>query len=114
MNTVAQAYSKLFDVSERSCSVKRFSSCPFMEERDQLLGRGALASVFATILHKATLYSMLDEHPLDSGLLEEDYSNVYGIDLTDYQDLEKSLQDGRFTKLFEATVRRAGQLAGLP
>lgn len=114
LNTVAQVYSKLFDGTEKSCSVKTFSTCPFMVERDQLLKQGALASVFATILHKATLYSMLDEHPLDSGLLEEDYGNVYGVDLTNYQDLENSLQDGRFARLFEATVSRAKQLAGLP
>jgi hypothetical protein len=113
LNTIAQVYSKLFDGTENSCSVKTFSACPFIAERDQLLSQGALASVFATILHKATLYSLLDEHPLDSGLLEEDYGNVYGIDLTNYQDLENSLQDGRFAKLFEATVSRARQLAGL-
>lgn len=85
-----------------------------MGQRQDLLRKGTLASVFVTILHKATLYSMLDDHPLDSGLLDEEYRNVYGIDLTNYQDLENSLRDGRFAKLFEATVKRARQLAGLP
>jgi len=113
LNTIAQVYSKLFDGTEKTCSVKTFSTCPFMGERDQLLRKGALASVFATILQKATLYSMLDEHPLDSGLLDEEYGDVYGIDLTDYADLENSLEDGRFAKLFEATVKRGSQLAGL-
>lgn len=114
LNTVAQVYSQLFTGSEISCSVKTFTSCPFMREREELLRKGALASVFVTILHKATLYSMLDEHPIDSGLINEEYADVYGIDLTDYQDLESSLEDGRFAKLFENTVMRARQLAGLP
>lgn len=114
LNTVAQVHSKLFDGTERSCTVKTFPICPFMDQRQDLLSKGTLASVFVTILHKATLYSMLDEHPLDSGLLDEEYRNVYGIDLTNYQDLENSLRDGRFAKLFEATVRRAKQLAGIP
>lgn len=114
LNTVAQVYSKLFDGTERSCTVKTFSICPFMDQRRDLVIKGTLASVFVTILHKATLYSMLDEHPLDSGLLDEEYRNVYGIDLTNYEDLENSLRDGRFAKLFEATVRRAKQLAGIP
>jgi hypothetical protein len=114
LNTVAQVYSKLFDGTERPCTVKTFSICPFMDQRRDLLIKGTLASVFVTILHKATLYSMLDEHPLDSGLLDEEYRNVYGIDLTNYEDLENSLRDGRFAKLFEATVRRAKQLAGIP
>ena len=114
LNTVAQIHSKLFDGIERSCAVKTFLNCPYMGQRQDLLRKGTLASIFVTILHKATLYSMLDEHPLDSGLLDEEYRNVYGIDLTNYQDLENSLQDGRFAKLFEATVKRARQLAGLP
>jgi len=85
-----------------------------MNERESLLRKGTLASVFVTILHKATLYSMLDEHPLDSGLLDEEYERVYGIDMTNFQDLERSLVDGRFANLFENTVKRARQLAGLP
>jgi hypothetical protein len=114
LNTVAQVHSKLFDGTETSCTVKDFPNCPYMGQRQGLLNKGKLASVFVTILHKATLYSMLDEHPLDSGLLDEEYRNVYGIDLTNYQDLENSLRDGRFANLFEATVKRARQLAGLP
>ena len=113
LNTVAQIYSKLFGDAQRECTVKDFPKCPFMGQRDDLLSKGTLASVFVTILHKATLYSMLDAHPLDSGLIDEEYRNVYGIDLTSYEDLEDSLRDGRFTKLFEATVERAQQLAGL-
>lgn len=113
LNTVSQIYSRLFDGTERSCAVKTFPNCPYMGERQDLLRKGSLASVFVTILHKATLYSMLDEHPLDSGLLDEEYRNVYGIDLTNYDDLENSLRDGRFAKLFDATVKRAKQLAGV-
>jgi hypothetical protein len=84
-----------------------------MNERQDLLSRGSLASVFVTILHKATLYAMLDLHPLDSGLLDEDYKNVYGVDLTNFQDLQKSLVDGRFERLYAAVLKRAAELAGL-
>ncbi len=114
LNTVAQVYGKLFGGSRNSCSVKDFPNCPFMGQRQELLKKGSLASVFVTILHKATSYAMLDQHPLDSGLLHEDYTDVYGIDLTNYQDLESSLLDGRFTKLYESVVKRAKQLAGIP
>lgn len=54
MNTVAQIYSKLFEVEEKSCAVKEFSNCPFMNQRQDLLNRGSLADVFVTILNKAT------------------------------------------------------------
>ncbi len=114
LNTVAQVYSKLFRGLEQSCSVKTFANCPFMGQRQDLLKRGALASVFVTILHKATSYAMLDRHPLDSGLMHEDYNDVYGIDLANFRDLESSLKDGRFAKLYEAVVKRATQLAGIP
>ena len=114
LNTVAQVYSKLFGGTEQSCTVKKFANCPFMGQRQDLLKRGALASVFVTILHKATSYAMLDRHPLDSGLIHEEYSEVYGIDLTNFQDLENSLIDGRFAKLYEAVVKRATQLSGIP
>jgi hypothetical protein len=114
LNTVAQVYSKLFNGTEQSCSVKIFASCPFMGQRQDLLRRGALASVFVTILHKATFYAMLDRHPIDSGLIHEEYDDVYGIDLTNFQDLEGSLRDGRFARLYEAVVKRATQLAGIP
>jgi hypothetical protein len=114
LNTVAQVYSRLFDSANQSCAVKIFSSCPFMGQRQQLLNRGSLASVFVTILHKATLYAMLERHPIDSGLLNEEYNDVYGVDLTSYQDLEASLMDGRFAKLFDAVLAKASQLAGLP
>jgi hypothetical protein len=113
MNTVAQVYSKLFNTEQKSCAVKDFPNCPFMAERQQLLNSGALATVFVTILHKATFYAMLDRHPLDSGLLDDEYRDVYRVDLTDYQDLERSLSDGRFEKLYSAVVRRAMELAGL-
>jgi hypothetical protein len=114
MNTVAQVYSKLFDDTGQSCSVKDFSNCPYMGQRRDLLKRSSLASVFVTLLTKATFYAMLDRHPLDSGLIPEEYTNVYGIDLTKYEDLEMSLTDGRFQKLYEVVVKRAMQLAGLP
>ncbi len=114
LNTVAQVYSKMFGGAEQSCSVKKFADCPFMGQRQDLLKRGSLASVFVTILHKATFYAMLDRHPLDSGLINEEYSDVYGIDLTNFLDLESSLRDGRFAKLYESVVKRAGELAGIP
>ncbi len=114
MNTVAQVYSKLFDAGERSCSVKIYANCPFMGERRDLLENGFLASAFVTILNKATSYAMLNRHPLDSGLLHEEYTDVYGIDLINFQDLEKSLKDERFAKLYKAVVKRATELAGIP
>lgn len=114
LNTIAQIFSKLFGYTEQFCSVKRFSDCPFTGQREDLLKRGGLASIFATILHKATLYAMLDRHPLDSGLMHEEFEDVYGVDLTNFLDLEKALTDGRFAKLYEKVVRRATQLAGIP
>lgn len=114
LNTAAQIYSKLFGYAEQFCNVKKFTDCPFMGQRQELLRRGALASVFATILHKATLYAMLDRHPLDSGLVREEYTDVYGIDLTDFKDLSNSLSDGRFAKLYGNVVKRARELAGIP
>lgn len=114
LNTVAQTYSKLFGDTEQFCSVKKFAKCPFIGQRQGLLKRGGLASVFVTILHKATLYAMLDRHPLDSGLMHEEYADVYGIDLTDFQDLDNSLSDGRFAKLYENVLKRARELAGIP
>jgi hypothetical protein len=113
MNTVAQIYSKLFEVEEKSCAVKEFPNCPFMNQRQDLLNRGSLANVFVTILHKATFYAMLDRHPLDSGLFDEEYKDVYGIDLTDFQDLEHSLTDRRFEKLYGTVVKRASELTDL-
>jgi len=113
LNTVAQVYSRLFSVEEKTCALKDFPNCPFMDERQELLNRGSLASVFVTILHKATFYAMLDRHPLDSGLLDEEYRDVFGVDLTDFQDVERSLTDGRFEKLYAKVVKRAVELAGL-
>ena len=114
LNSVAQVYSKLFNGTEKTCSVKDFPACPFMGQRQDLLNRGSLASVFVTILHKATFYAMLDRHPLDSGLLDEEYGDVYGINFTDFEDLENSLRDGRFEKLYQVVVMRASELAGFP
>ena len=113
LNTVAQVYSRLFSVEEKTCALKDFPNCPFIDERQELLNRGSLASVFVTILHKATFYAMLDRHPLDSGLLNEEYRDVFGVDLTDFQDLERSLTDGRFEKLYAKVVKQAAELAGL-
>lgn len=78
-----------------------------------MLKRGTLAGVFATILHKAVSYAMLSRHPLDSGLIHEEYRDVYGIDLTNFMDLENSLTDGRFGKLYENVVKKARELAGM-
>jgi hypothetical protein len=111
-NTIAQVYVKLFG-TELSCSVKNFSRCPFMGQRQDLLERGTLAGVFATILHKAVSYAMLDKHPLDSGLIHEEYGDVYGIDLTNFVDLENSLTDGRFAILYGYVLKKAKELAGI-
>ncbi len=113
LNTVAQVYAKLIDGVEQTCTVKNFANCPFLDRRQNLLKKGSLASVFVTLLQKATFYAMLDRHPLDSGLLHEEYTDVYGIDLTNFNDLENSLKDGRFEKLYQAVTKRASQLAGL-
>ena len=112
LNTAAQVYSRLFGSREKSCAVKSFLNCPYMSERQDLLNQGSLATAFVTILQKATFYAMLDRHPLDSGLLDEEYNDVYGIDLAVYQDVERSLNDGRFEKLYEAVAKRAKELAG--
>ena len=113
LNTVAQVYSKLFGSKDQFCSVKKFTICPFLGQRHDLLKAGSLAGVFVTILHKAMMYALLDHHPIDSGLVNEDYSDVYGINLTNFQDLQDSLTDGRFATLYEAVLKRASQLAGL-
>jgi len=114
LNTVAQAYSRLFGRMDQFCDIKDFPKCPYMGQRQNLLETGSLASVFVTILHKATLYAMLDRHPIDSGLMDDEYEDVYGINLTSFQDLEKSLTDGRFRILYEEVLKRAKQLAGIP
>ena len=114
LNTVAQVHARLFGGTQQSCSVKDFPHCPFMDQRADLLKKGELAGVFVTILHKATFYAMLDRHPIDSGLIHEEYSDVFGINLTDYSDLETSLTDGRFERLYEEVLKRASQLAGIP
>jgi hypothetical protein len=59
------------------------------------------------------LYAELERHPIDSGLVDEEYNDVYGIDLTNFEDLEASLQDGRFETLYEAVLKRAKHLAGI-
>ena len=112
-NTVSQVYSRLFNEDQKSCDVKLFVSCPHMNHREQFLRTGALASIFVTILYKAVSYSMLDRHPLDSGLLHEDYTDAYGVDLSNYDDLTKSLIDGRFGELYDNVLRKALQLSGL-
>jgi len=114
LNTVAQVYAKLFSEEENSCPVKSFINCPYVDKREHLLRKGSLASVFITILDKAVSYAMLERHPLDSGLLDEEYENVYGIDLTNFEDLQQSMTDGRFRTLFNVTVKRSRELAGIP
>jgi hypothetical protein len=114
LNTVARVYSNLFGCHEQFCTVKIFTRCPYLGQRQELLQSGSLAGVFVTILHKAMMYAMLDRHPIDSGLVNEEYSDVYGIDLTNFQDLEESIRDGRFALLYNAVLKKAKQLAGLP
>jgi hypothetical protein len=112
-NTVAQVYSRLFADTESVCPVKSFGSCPYMDHRENLLRRGLLANAFVTILQKATFYAMRERHREDSGLLDDEYDNVFGIDLTDFQDLKQALSDGRFESLFQVVANRAAELAGL-
>ena len=113
LNTAAQVYGKLFGSAEEFCGVKEFEKCPYLSRRQELLKTGCLASVFVTILHKAVMYAALEKHPLDSGLVDEEYDDVYGIDLTNFEDLEDSLKDGRFGTLYEAVLKRARHLAGM-
>jgi len=113
LNTVAQAYSRLFGRTDQFCNTKDFPKCPYMSQRQDLLETGSLASGFITILHKAALYAMLDRHPIESGFMNDEYEDVYGINLTSFQDLETSLTDGRFRTLYEAVLKRAKQLAGV-
>jgi hypothetical protein len=112
LNTAAQVYGRLFGSPDEFCGVRVFEKCPYLNRRQELLTTGSLASVFVTILHKAVMYAALDRHPLDSGLIDEEYDDVYGIDLTNFEDLEDSLRDGRFEGLYEAVLKRAKQLAG--
>ena len=114
LSTIAEVYGRLFGFPNQLCPLKKFEQCPYLDKRQDLLEKGSLASVFVTILHKATMYAMLDKHPLDSGLLNEKYDDVYGIDLTNLRDIEDSLKDGRFEKLYLAVLKRAKQLAGIP
>jgi hypothetical protein len=114
LNTVAQVYGRLFGFSEEACSVRNFDKCPYLSQRQDLLRIGSLANVFVTILHKATMSAMLERHGLDSGLFDDEYDHVYDIDLTNFQDLEASLQDGRFETLYGAVLKQAKQLAGIP
>jgi len=112
LNTAARVYGTLFGSSQDFCDVKEFEKCPYLTRREELLKTGCLASVFVTILHKAVMYSMLEKHPIDSGLVDEEYDDVYGIDLTDFDDLENSLRDGRFETLYESVLKRFRHLAG--
>ena len=113
LNTAAQMYGRCFGFPEESCTVKNFDKCPFIQRRQELLVKGSLASVFVTILHKAAMYVLLEEHPLDSGFIDERYDDVYGVDLTSLKDIEASFLDGRFDTLYHAVLRRAKQLAGI-
>lgn len=112
-NTAAQVYSEFFDGSEEACTIKDFTKCPHLQQRNELLCRGTLANAFMTVLQKATYFAMLERHPEDNGLLNDEYDNVYGIDLTNFKDLEDSLSDGRFEKLLQIVAKRAAEIAGL-
>jgi len=113
LNTIAQVYGKLFGHVDEFCNMKQFDECPYSASRQDLLKKGSLASVFVTILHKAATYAMLDQHPLDNGLIDDKYNDVYGVDLTYIRDIEASLSDGRFEVLYEAVLKRAKQVAGI-
>lgn len=55
------------------------------------------------------MYAMLERHPIDSGLLDEEYDDVFGIDLTNFQDIEAALLDGRFEMMYEAVLKERGK-----
>ena len=114
LNTVAQVYGRMFGFENELCGEKDFEKCPYLTQRKDLLRIGSLASIFITILHKATMSAMLERHALDSGFIDDEYNDVYGIDLTNFQDLKASLQDGRFAILYDAVLKHAKQLAGIP
>jgi len=113
LNAVARVYGGMFGSPNEFCSVKCFDKCPYLDQRQDLLNKGCLANVFVTLLHKATMYAMLERHPIDSGLLDETYDDVYGIDLTNFEDIEAALRDGRFEIMYQAVLKRAKQIAGV-
>ena len=104
LNTTVLVYTSLFQDSEKSCDVKKFWGCPHLEQRDSLISTGELANSFMTIVHKATLSSMLEKYPIDNGLRQDEYHDVYGVDVSDFTDLKDSLMDGRFAKLYDVAL----------
>ena len=104
LNTTALVYSNLFKDAEKSCDVKKFSACPHLQQREGLIRTGELANSFMTIIHKATFSSMLEKYPIDNGLRQDEYHDVYGVDVSDFTDLTDSLTDGRFAKLYNAAL----------
>ena len=106
-NTIGQAYAQFFGDSAQTCGGNEFHDCPYLRQRDQFLRQGTLANAFTALLQKATNFSMLEKHPEDNGLLDDDYGEVFGINLTNFQDLQDSLRAGRFEKLFQAVAKRA-------
>ena len=104
LNTTALVYSNLFQDGEKSCDVKKFWACPHLEQREALIRTGELANLFMTIVHKAALSSMLEKYPIDNGLRQIEYHDVYGVDVSDFTDLTDSLTDGRFAKLYNAAL----------
>jgi hypothetical protein len=114
LNTTALVFSNLFGNRKESCGLKKFHDCPHRDQRRGLLKDGELGNAFMTVIHRAMLSAMLDKYPIDSGLRQNEYDDVYGVDLCDFADLMNSLTDGRFTKLYNAAVSRSKQLAGIP
>lgn len=109
LNAVAQVYGRLFGSPKEFCDVKKFDKCPYINQRQNLRKNGSLTNVFLTLLHKAAMYAMLERHPIDSGLLDEEYDDVFGIDLTNFQDIEAALLDGRFEMMYEAVLKERGK-----
>jgi len=99
-----------FGDSAQTCGSNEFHDCPYLRQRDQFLRQGTLANAFMTLLQKATNFSMLEKHPEDNGFLDDDYIKVFGINLSNFQDLQDSLGDGRFEKLFLVVAKRAAEL----
>jgi hypothetical protein len=44
--------------------------------------------------------------------MDDAYEEVYGVNLTTFKDLQDSLMDGRFDKLYQVVAKRAAELAG--
>jgi hypothetical protein len=99
VQVVRDVLDEAFSANGLSCPTKNFQQCPYLENRALLMKQGAFASELLTVLQKAVHLSMLVKYPLDSGLRADEFRDVLGIDLTNFSDLSRSFDDGRFQRL---------------